>query len=129
MYCGTYMYICILTHKSYIGKSSKSHRGDILFQDPAIIQGRIDIEGGVCSNQQTCNFDNQHCSPFVRIALTHIVVDPLPCSEISRAVLLKSVVKVQGQQDFEEIRYAMVSRIHETKLAKEILLHQSKQFI
>ena len=58
------------------------------------IQGRLDIESGVCRDRQTCGFDNQHCSPFVRLSMnnacvhTYIAVDPLPCGEISRVAFI-----------------------------------------
>ena len=46
------------------------------------------FEGSVCRDQQTCSFDNQHCS--INIAHTHVyvAVDPLSCDDISRAMFI-----------------------------------------
>ena len=42
------------------------------------IQGRLDIESGVCRDRQTCGFDNQHCSPFVRLSMNNAVYSSRP---------------------------------------------------
>ena len=87
---------------------------EILFQGPVRRgnnSGQLDIEGGVCSDQQTRCFDNQHCSLFVRMniarALMHIVVDPLPCGKISRVAfnwddLPESAARFRGNTVYKQ---------------------------
>ena len=59
------------------------------------------FEGSVCRDRQTCSFDNQHCSPFVRMniacAHTYMAVDPSPCGNILRVAM--TCLKVR--QNFE----------------------------
>ena len=57
------------------------------------IRWQLDIKGG--RDRQTCGFDDQHYSPFVRMNNMH-AVNPLPCSEISRTAFIGMIcLKVQ----------------------------------
>ena len=78
--------LCVLYNNSL-----KPNCGEIIFQGPVWCgdnSGQLDIKGGICRGQQRCGCDNQHCSPCVHMniacAHTHIAVDPLQCSKISR---------------------------------------------
>ena len=74
---------------------------------------RQQFEGGVCRDQQTCSYDNQHYSPFIITRMniarahTYIAVDPLPCGKISRVVMICWKVR----RDFEGSDNSMCSEI------------------
>ena len=86
----------------------------------ATIRGWLDFEGGVYRDQYACAYTASVVSLFVCTynarAHTYIVVDPMPCGEISRAAFigmswLKYAAIFRGRRDFEvqrhfeEIRY------------------------
>ena len=78
--------------------SSKFYHGKILFQCP--VWCGDNFGGGACRDRQTCNFDNQHCCPFVCMnivcARTYIVVDPLPCGKILRVTFIGMIARKCG---------------------------------
>ena len=92
----------------------------------ATIRGWLDFEGGVYRDQHARAQTDSIISLFVCMykvrAHTYIAVDPLPFSEISRAVFIgkslqKHVATFQGRRDFEvrrdfeEIQYINLSSL------------------
>ena len=68
------------------------------------------LEGSIYRNQYTCAYKASIMSLFVCMynarAHTYIVIDPVPCGEISRVAFigmcwLKYVARFRGRQDFE----------------------------
>ena len=76
----------------------------------ATIRGRLDFEDGIYQDRHARVHTASIISLFVRMynarAHMYIAVDPLPCSEISRAAFIgkslqKHVATFRGQRDFE----------------------------